>query len=508
MLWNCEKDENPHEHQEHQIAEINYLDIGELPEVASALSGLNTLGSKQNKNTASRSMNTDFDSLNLTNILEYANNDGKLTYSFLINKENSFENPYAFENLHLVKLEEGYLAYILKWEPNQEWLENNEYNFLLRTFTGKQTHYDLDYNIIKITGFINGQPTDNNNISGKSGNHSRSMDMVLVCTSTMESLCSGIPYDCGGYHPSCGFGFKTECSLQYSGGTGGDGNNNEDSDNNNQTGGGSGTRIPRNNDSDTDVVNNGDAIVVPIPKEFIDDDPCESLSEDSQNSDFLDKMADLKTKSTTLNKEAGYIQKQNSTNTGSDYDYHEEDDIKKEIEWTIPAGTNITGMYHTHDDIQDHLPVFSADDLYALFALFGPVFDVNGNVTFNNPHNIDENNFTYVLITAHGTKLAMTFNKQGVEKLRQLGEEYFGDWNIDMSGVPQIPGITPQTDREKFEIKYKEFVDKDDSIEKQKKKFAKFLKKTNFGVSLFQATDDSFTQWEKINKSGNPTPCN
>ena len=64
------------------------------------------------------------------------------------------------------------------------------------------------------------------------------------------------------------------------------------------------------------------------------------------------------------------------------------------------------------------------------------------------------------------------------------------------------------SNREKFEIKYKEFVDKDDSIEKQKKKFAKFLKKTNFGVSLFQATDDSFTQWEKINKSGNPTPCN
>tara|TARA_B100000787_G_scaffold96669_1_gene71363 strand:+ start:244 stop:1317 length:1074 start_codon:yes stop_codon:yes gene_type:complete len=339
----------------------------------------------------------------------------------------SLDTPYAFENLHLVKLEEGYLAYILKWEPNEEWLENNDYNFSLQYFTGKRTHYDLDYKIIEQTEFINGQPTNGTaNRSNVSNSQQKSMDMEITCVDIIYDLCQYTGEDyCGG--SKCGFGSQTYCSITYSGGgTGGDGNNNGDSDNNNQTGGGSGTRIPRNNDSDTDVVNDGDAIVVPIPKEFIDDDPCESLSEDSQNSDFLDKMADLKTKSTTLNKEAGYIQKQNSTNTGSDYDYHEEDDIKKEIEWTIPAGTNITGMYHTHDDIQDHLPVFSADDLYALFALFGPVFDVNGNVTFNNPHNIDENNFTYVLITAHGTKLAMTFNKQGVEKLRQLGEEYFG----------------------------------------------------------------------------------
>jgi hypothetical protein len=117
LLWNCERDENTH--QEHQIAEINYLDIGKLPEVASAISGLNNLGSKNN-NTASRSMSTDFGSLNLTSILEYANNDGKLTYSFLIDKENSSNTPYSFENLHLVKVENGFFGYILKWEPNEQ----------------------------------------------------------------------------------------------------------------------------------------------------------------------------------------------------------------------------------------------------------------------------------------------------------------------------------------------------------------------------------------------------
>jgi hypothetical protein len=270
FFWNCENDENPHEHQEHQIAKINYLNIEELPEVAAALSGLNTIGSTQNKSTASRSMNTDFGSLNLTDILQYVNNDGKLTYSFLIDKEIDLDSPYAFENLHLVKLEEGYLAYILKWEPNEEWLENNEYKFLLQYFTGKRTHYDLDYNIIEQTEFINGQPI--NGIANKSSVFNRQqkiMDMEITCVDLIYSLCNGVPYDCGG--SICGFGSQSYCSWTYSGGgsTGGDGSNDGDSDNNNETGG-SGTKIPRNDDDSSDVVDNGDAIVVPVPPSYED----------------------------------------------------------------------------------------------------------------------------------------------------------------------------------------------------------------------------------------------
>jgi hypothetical protein len=265
LLWNCEKDENSHDHQEHQVAEVNYLDIEELPEVAYAISGLNNLGSK-NENTTSRSMNTDFGSLNLTDILQYANNDGKLTYSFLIDKEIDLDTPYAFENLHLVKLEEGYLAYILKWEPNEEWFEDNDYNFLLQYFTGKRTHYDLDYNIIEQTEFINGQPI--NGTANRSNIQQKSMDMEISCVDLIYSLCNGVPYDCGG--SICGFGSQTYCSITYGGGgTGGDGNNNGDSDNNNETGG-SGTRIPRNDDDSSDVVDNGDAIVVPVAPSFED----------------------------------------------------------------------------------------------------------------------------------------------------------------------------------------------------------------------------------------------
>jgi hypothetical protein len=272
LLWNCEKDENSHDHQEHQIAKIDYLNIEELPEVASAISGLNNLGSKNN-NTASRSMSTDFGSLNLTSILEYANNDGKLTYSFLIDKENSSNTPYSFENLHLVKVENGFFGYILKWEPNEQWIEANDFNFSIQNFTGTQTHYDLDYNVIQIAEFNNGQIVNNlvgKTISNRSNQNRRYME--YICTSIFGDLCTdtGASY-CGG--SICGFGVKTSCSWQEAGGgsaTGGSDNDSGNGTNGESESGGGGTRIPRNNDSSDVDVANGDAIVVPIPPSYED----------------------------------------------------------------------------------------------------------------------------------------------------------------------------------------------------------------------------------------------
>jgi hypothetical protein len=95
------------------------------------------------------------------------------------------------------------------------------------------------------------------------------MDMEITCVDLIYSLCNGVPYDCGG--SICGFGSQSYCSWTYSGGgsTGGDGSNDGDSDNNNETGG-SGTKIPRNDDDSSDVVDNGDAIVVPVPPSYED----------------------------------------------------------------------------------------------------------------------------------------------------------------------------------------------------------------------------------------------
>ena len=251
LMTSCERDDKSTTEQEHQKAEINYFNVEELPEVANAIANLEINNSS---NSSSRqSMNTNFGELNLTNILEYVNNDGKPTYSFMVEKELSIESPYAFENLHLVKVADGYLGYILKWEPEKQWFENNNLSFLIEDFTGTQTHYDLDYNIINVTQFVNGQPSSSADANGRINNQSRSMDMYISCVTITVSLCNGIPYDCGG--GVCGFGSYTDCTVQYGGGgSSGSGSS-----------GGSGTTIPTGGGSGSPtVVGDGNAIVIPV----------------------------------------------------------------------------------------------------------------------------------------------------------------------------------------------------------------------------------------------------
>lgn len=239
-----------------------------------------------------------------------------------------------------------------------------------------------------------------------------------------------------------------------------------------------------------------------------ENDDCLELNALSNDSEFMGIMNDLNTKSTTVNKEVGYIQKEDTnTTSGYAYDYVEEEDIYDEINITISSGITLKGFFHTHDDIEKHLPVFSLDDLHSLFALFIPIFQTdNSTCVFNNVFNIEED-FTLILVTAHGTKLALKFDNNGREKLRQFGEKYFGDWNMDTSDMPQIPGITPETDRKIIKKKFNSIVKKKYDIETKKQRLAKFLDKLDFGMSLYQTNDD-FTEWEKINKSGDTTPCN
>ncbi|MBT8243926.1 MAG: hypothetical protein HKP48_07925 [Winogradskyella sp.] len=240
--------------------------------------------------------------------------------------------------------------------------------------------------------------------------------------------------------------------------------------------------------------------------ENLQNNDCEELNALSIDQEFIGIMADLNTKSTTINKEVGYIQKADATTaSGYAYDYQEENDVDDQINISIPVGTNLKGYFHTHDDLQKHLPVFSLDDLYALFQLFSPTFTADGTCLFNNVLNIGED-FTMILITAHGTKLAMKFDSNGIEQLRQFGEKYFKDWDFDMSTLTNF-GIDLETGRQIITKKFKKTIKEKFSIEKKKQRFAKFLDKMDIGISLYEANDD-FSQWSKINKNGTTTPCN
>jgi len=232
-------------------------------------------------------------------------------------------------------------------------------------------------------------------------------------------------------------------------------------------------------------------------------DNCDELMADSIDPDFINAVEDLYAKSLSENKEVGYYKKPKISGIGNDFVYYDVADANTNLlDWTIPAGTDIRGMYHTHYDIITQLPVFSPDDLYTLFKLFGPQFDTMGNVTFTN--NIHRS-MTFILVTAHGTKLALKFeDTASIDKFRLFGQKYFEDWDTNYTPVA---GIDYESDRDKLMANYDRFVKKSFSIEKQKKKFAKFLDKNDMGLTMYQA-NENFNEWEKVNKSGNTTPCN
>jgi hypothetical protein len=243
FLWfSCEKDPNDSEAPKHQLVEINYYDINQLPGVENALSKINS--SSRN----GRQMTTSFGSLDLSNILEYVNTDGKATYSFLINKPVDQDNPYIFENLHLVKISEGYLGYIFRWEPDLETVDGF-YEFKQEHFTGTLKHYDLNYTLLQESQFIDGQ--NQNQAANQNTTDKSSRDVNLTCYTISASMCSRVPYDCFG--AICGFSSVTVC---YGGGGGGTGFGGEGSG-----GPGGGGSIITGNDNNSDPHNSQSTIV-------------------------------------------------------------------------------------------------------------------------------------------------------------------------------------------------------------------------------------------------------
>lgn len=495
LFYNCETDDLQEE-QNIDIEEVTpeisvtIIDLSEVAtntkvlETVEKLSKVNSISKTTNRDTITSneygfSLNTDY--VKLIEVGDYH------SYTFQIIRD---EDNGLFENL-VISL-------------------NNEGNYDLSIVS-----YDLTEN--ELANLLFGNEVDlTNKITQTSINDENIVSSLfsrdaVICITVVTTWCEEGNHS-GGYLDGAAcpaFNSSTDLVCTGGGGGGPSGPSSGDPTSDPNSGGDAGEGGSSSNTNNAGVNEVDPYYTAPTCSdcpELVDTpDPCSQLKNNSRSADFRAKMNDLNTKSTTLDKEAGYVQKPDSAGTGSDYDYVEGDANTGFIEWDIPHTTTLKGLSHTHYDTENHLPVFSADDLYALFSLFGPVFDASGNVTFNNPHNIG-NDFTYILITAHGTKLALKFNDAtSIEKFRLFGEKYFGDWNI--ATPPTILGITPDTDRKKLLDIYNEYVKDRFSIEKQKKMYAKFLDKNDLGVSLYQANDD-FTEWEKINKSGAPTPCN
>ncbi|WP_417858238.1 hypothetical protein [Xanthomarina gelatinilytica] len=177
-------------------------------------------------------MTTTFGNLDLSDILQFVNEDGRETYSFRILNSSSTQSQTDFENLHLIKLPEdnGYLAYIIQWQPHPDWYVDNSYIFNLKNFSGIMNRYDLDYNILDSKEFIDGIV-----INGQDDNY-RTMDNG--CDVLQYTVCV---YDCDHCSiPSCYEVIEISCTS----GGGGDGGDLPDPIPGDEEEGGTGTHLP------------------------------------------------------------------------------------------------------------------------------------------------------------------------------------------------------------------------------------------------------------------------
>lgn len=94
------------------------------------------------------------DSLDTENIIEYTDTTGYSTWTF---KMNGLDNSINFENLHLLETVDGYIGYILSYEPDEVWhnehyiYQHGEYILDMNNYLGEITKYSLEREIIWTT---------------------------------------------------------------------------------------------------------------------------------------------------------------------------------------------------------------------------------------------------------------------------------------------------------------------------------------------------------------------
>jgi len=172
-LVNCQKDDAEGVKEEQNI-DSNYqvVSLEEIPNLIPVIQNVKRVLPK-----ASTSINRDgvefigLDNVNVEEIIKITNESNKSTYSFRIDDPNY--TGINFENLHLVQVDGGYMAYILSYEPNEEWYYSTytpegELVFDMSNYSGDITKYNLQRGVIwstKLSDISRGQTMEECTIS-------------------------------------------------------------------------------------------------------------------------------------------------------------------------------------------------------------------------------------------------------------------------------------------------------------------------------------------------------
>jgi hypothetical protein len=249
LFYACQNDDFKGEIDNMNNQIYKHVSISELPQIEPLLEKMKKI--KPNSNITSKSSETylGVDNVNTDDIIQIVDDNGMDNFIFGIDTD--FENSQYYENLILSEVNNGYIAYIMRYTPTQEWI-NNPLNYTpegdlvldLNTFEGTITKYALDRQVVWSTN-----PTDNKS----------SGEWVEVCFFTTATMCTndghgapnGDPHTATG---NCTGPFYIEyneefCLWSFVGGGSSDGTGGNSNDGNNYpddpTGGGNN---PHNDD--------------------------------------------------------------------------------------------------------------------------------------------------------------------------------------------------------------------------------------------------------------------
>ncbi len=205
-------------------------------------------------------------------------------------------------------------------------------------------------------------------------------------------------------------------------------------------------------------------------------DPCAQGISLASNQDFKTKMLDLKSK---LNEpyESAYLM--TGGNGSTTYTYHNGGANGSNYNFTSSFFDNSVGVgfIHNHEDDSSNLSIFSNNDFKSLYAIQ------------QNPTIIDKANYTFGLVTAHGTTYMLAI--EDIAKFNSFAQNVFSPNNPAQLNA--------------FNNLYNFYVNTGNTVEQNEIGLVNLLSTTNggTGLTLLKGNNSSFGSWGKVNKDSN-----
>ena len=216
----------------------------------------------------------------------------------------------------------------------------------------------------------------------------------------------------------------------------------------------------------------------------------------------LTNLNDLKSNVTT-NKERMYIMSPTLDSFGNINHNLYNENYAESAENQDYVGSDFGGiiidiMVHTHWNTAKHLSIFSLDDIYDIYKKIA-----SGQISLEN-----QNYFTTMVITAHGTQYALKFSN--IHDFVAWGNNYFLGWDVAMSNPNQASPFKEAKEDKFYDDTGIKLGNTPEIKATNELGWASFIETNDLGLELYRV-NDTFTQFTKLSTTLmgglKETPC-